>query len=93
MVILGKRKKEEEEKEGSFQELEQFSKEMIELGSQIGEQLMIKEDLEARILEKEKEIRRMRSGLFQFKEKLIKVKMGLMELEKRRQEIENKQGL
>jgi len=93
MVILGKRKKEEEEKEDSFQELEAFSKEMIELGSQIGEQLMVKEDLETRILEKEKEIRKMRSRLFQFKEKLIKVKMELMELEKRRQEIENKQGL
>lgn len=93
MVILGKRKKEEEEKEGSFQELEQFSKEMIELGSQIGEQLMVKEDLEERILEKEKEIRKLRTQLFQFKERLVKVKMGLMELEKRRQEIENKQGL
>ena len=78
MIILNKWKKEEVEKEGSFQELEQ---------------LMVKEDLEVRILEKEKEIRKLRTRLFQFKERLVKVKMGLMELEKRRQEIENKQGL
>ena len=93
MIIINKRKKEEEEKKNSFEELEQFSKEMIELGSQIGERLNVKEDLETKILEKEKEIRKIRSRLFQFKEKLVKVKMELMGLEKRRQEIENKQGL
>ena len=92
MVIIGKRKI-EKEKEDSFQELEHFSKEMIGLGSQIEEQLQIKEGLEEKILKREKEIRGLRTQLFRLKEKLVKVKMGLVGLEKRRLEIEDEQSL
>lgn len=75
------------QKGDSFTHLQRFSEELISLGKEIEMRLKEKMKIEEEVGQKEKEVRQLHSGVFQLKEKLIKIDLELSKLEKRRQEL------
>ena len=83
MVVFGKKPND------SFEKLEDLSTELIKLGEEIESKLQEKKEIEAKIFENESNINKLRLQTFRFKERLIKLKISLSELENRRQNTEN----
>lgn len=91
MIVIGKgKKKEEVYRDDSYRNLEEFSKEILDLGKDIEDRLIKKRELEDLIAEKEKEARAAQKVVFDLKNDLAKVKSELLELEKNRTEGEGK---
>ena len=78
----------EEANHKEFEELEEFSQELIQLGRDIESRLQEKKKIEEEILKLEKQTADLRSQVFRLKERLIKINSELEKLEKRRKEIE-----
>ncbi len=86
MIIIGKRKEEKKE-EGlgnAYKDLEEFSREIIELGQKIESKLERKGWLEGMIRVKEKEMSSLRQEIFDLKNELSEVKSELLRLEQKR---------
>lgn len=93
MIIIGKRKEEEEEGVGdAYKELEEFSKEIIKLGQQIESKLERKGELEGMIRIKEKEMSSLRQEIFDLKNELSKVKSELTRLEEKRNQAQEERN-
>jgi chromosome segregation ATPase len=88
MVVFGKPK---ENKERPFEELEEFSAEMIRLGKDIAQKLQEKQELETQIFELEKKATQLKREIFGLRERLIKINLELSKLEQRRREVEENQ--
>ncbi len=85
MIIIGKKKKD------SFEQLQEFSGEMIGLGEKIEEKLKEKKEAEQQITEKEGSISRLRTEVFRLKERLVDLTLELSGLEQKRQIIEDQE--
>ena len=68
--------------------LKQFSKELINLGQDIEENLAKKQLLEEEIKGKDNEMRKIQNDIFSIKSELRKVEMELSNLETKRKDIE-----
>ena len=79
--------KQENKKQDQFNQLEEFSQDLLKLGKDIGQKLQEKETIEQEVVQKEGEARKLRAEIFQLKEKLIKISSELLKLEQRRKQI------
>ena len=68
--------------------LKQFSKELLNLGKGIEENLAKKQELEDQIKEKDNEIRKIQNDIFSIKSELRKVEIELGNLETKRKDVE-----
>lgn len=72
-----------------FNNLRQFSQELLALGQAIDQNLAKKQDLENQIKGKDGEIRQIQQDIFTIKSELRKIEMELSSLENKRKDIED----